>query len=221
MHWNADEARKNLPLFSLKRTALKNSCPELVTCPPEELIKYRPIDGSCNNLNQPDWGKSNTPFQRILSNAYADGIFEPRAASGGGQLPSPRSVSNTFIQMPPQTVSANFTLALMSWGQFVTHDLTLSATFTTGIHPNNSKNFNPLKIKILKLDEGMTPVCCNTTTGQHLDPEYLHPYCLPINVSITDPFYSQFNVTCMTFVRTAIGADYTCTLGHAEQVIFN
>lgn len=73
LNWSADEARSVLPLLSLKNTELKNSCPESITCPSASSIKYRPIDGSCHNLAHPDWGKANTPFQRALPNAYADG----------------------------------------------------------------------------------------------------------------------------------------------------
>lgn len=75
LNWSADEARRSLPLLSLDNTALKNSCPESITCPSAATLKYRPIDGSCHNLVRPDWGKANTPFQRALPNAYADGSF--------------------------------------------------------------------------------------------------------------------------------------------------
>jgi len=50
-----------------------DSCPEAITCPDSSQLKYASIDGSCHNLRNPDWGKSNTPFGRILGNAYGDG----------------------------------------------------------------------------------------------------------------------------------------------------
>ena len=56
----------------MAKNELKNSCPEAITCPDSSQLKYAPIDGSCHNLRNPDWGKSNTPFERILENAYAD-----------------------------------------------------------------------------------------------------------------------------------------------------
>ena len=73
LEWNADEAREKLCSISVKNTDLKNSCPEVITCPDSSQLKYAPVDGSCHNLRNPDWGKSNTPFERILGNAYADG----------------------------------------------------------------------------------------------------------------------------------------------------
>ena len=35
--------------------------------------KYRKADGSCNNLQNPIWGKTGTPLQRFLSPWYDDG----------------------------------------------------------------------------------------------------------------------------------------------------
>lgn len=34
---------------------------------------YRTADGSCNNLNNPTWGMSNTPQRRYLMPQYNDG----------------------------------------------------------------------------------------------------------------------------------------------------
>ena len=39
---------------------------------------YRTIQGECNNLRQPFFGKAFTPFGRILDPAFEDGILEPR-----------------------------------------------------------------------------------------------------------------------------------------------
>lgn len=52
--------------------------------------KYSLIDGSCNNLQNPWVGKSNTPYKRYASNAYNDGVQVPRKRSANGQsLPNP------------------------------------------------------------------------------------------------------------------------------------
>jgi peroxidase len=48
----------------------------------------------------------------------------------------------------------------------------------------------------------------------------LHPACLPIEVSIYDPFYARKKIPryCMNFVRTVAGVRNNCSLGYADQV---
>lgn len=35
--------------------------------------RYRSIDGSCNNLQNPTWGMAETPYGRLTKYNYADG----------------------------------------------------------------------------------------------------------------------------------------------------
>jgi peroxidase len=39
--------------------------------------KYRTIDGTCNNLQNPLWGSSHTQFRRILKPIYENGFNTP------------------------------------------------------------------------------------------------------------------------------------------------
>lgn len=39
--------------------------------------KYRTIDGTCNNLQNPLWGSSHTQFRRILRPIYENGFNTP------------------------------------------------------------------------------------------------------------------------------------------------
>ncbi len=83
--------------------------------------KYRTIDGSCNNLGKPLWGKSNTAFVRIVPPAYADGLSDPRISHSGGQLPSARVIS-VGAATDQNIEDKKLTLFVMQWGQ-VCHSL--------------------------------------------------------------------------------------------------
>ena len=90
--------------------------------------KYRSMDGSCNNLEQPLWGAANTAFQRTLLPAYSDGVWRPKAARAGGSLPSARLVSINIVpdvDAPSELDTHN----VMQWGQFVDHDLAHTPLF--------------------------------------------------------------------------------------------
>merc|ERR1711923_607610 len=67
-------------------TIFQSVCPEPDPCDPSR--KYRTFDGSCNNLLQPKIGWKNTPYQRVIPNAYFDGIEEIRKDTEGNDLPN-------------------------------------------------------------------------------------------------------------------------------------
>lgn len=48
-------------------------CAPKVICDPNAV--YRTINGSCNNLANPLWGSSMTPFLRVAKPEFADGEF--------------------------------------------------------------------------------------------------------------------------------------------------
>ena len=70
-------------------------------------MKYRNLDGTCNNLEKTSWGSSNTALQvlrllstrpvttpqRLLPPEYEDGVETARSSG----LPSPRVVSAATI----------------------------------------------------------------------------------------------------------------------------
>ncbi len=55
----------------------------------------RNIDGSNNNQNHPDWGKSYTNLKRRTPVRYQDGKSEPLK-----NLPNPRYLSETISKLP-------------------------------------------------------------------------------------------------------------------------
>ena len=65
-------------------------------------------------------------YYRFLAPDYADGISAPRAASNGYPLPSARLVS-TNVHTGEERHDHAVTLMLVAWGQYIDHDITLSA----------------------------------------------------------------------------------------------
>ncbi|XP_021930754.1 peroxidase-like isoform X2 [Zootermopsis nevadensis] len=149
---------------------------------------FRSADGSCNNHLHPfKWGIAMRPFRRSLSPDYADGVMAPRQATDGGALPSARDVS-IMMRRPRYKDDPKFTVMLAVWGQFIDHDITATALSTD--------------------TDGNAILCCGVTPQ--------HPECFPVRVSAADPYYHQFNLSCMEFVRSAPAP--TCSLGPREQL---
>lgn len=113
----------------VKLKASPQFCPFQQTIDCDEKSKYRQIDGSCNNLNNPLLGKSSTPFKRFLPSVYEDKLDEPRrTALSGNPLPNPRSIS--LILHDPNDIPTTMTNLGVMLGQFIDHDFAQSAGVT-------------------------------------------------------------------------------------------
>lgn len=53
---------------------LSGSPYNVVQCP-NPFSRFRTINGSCNNLEQPNWGMINTALDRLVPAKYNDGVF--------------------------------------------------------------------------------------------------------------------------------------------------
>jgi len=82
--------------------------------------QYRSIDGSLNNLSNPEWGSQGDQLKQITSNGFSDGISE-----AGGQLrPNPRYISNQmFAQSESIFDEQNHSDFVWVFGQFLDHDI--------------------------------------------------------------------------------------------------
>ncbi|XP_013775632.1 peroxidase-like [Limulus polyphemus] len=189
---NPTQSRNSLPQFSLKDTIASSVCPRIPLC---QSTKYRTIDGSCNNLQNPTWGQSFTSFIRLLQSNYADGLNLPRIASDGGPLPSARDIS---VQATPDANVPHeaYTLLVMQFAQFLDHDLSL--------------------VGLTRGNNGSGIVCC--TENVLRNPRLRHPACFEIAISKNDPFYSWFGETCMEFVRSLPAPRPGCSFGPREQL---
>ncbi|KAK8747999.1 hypothetical protein OTU49_016263 [Cherax quadricarinatus] len=155
--------------------------------------KYRSVDGTCNNLKNPTWGASFTPFRRALPPDYGDGVWSLRLASDGEELPSARLVSSK-VHLNTLANSRSYTILTMSWGQFVDHDITLTA--------------------LSKASGGQSIPCCSDEVLKL--PSLYHPECAPIPIPAEDSFYAAFNQSCMEFTRSAPAP--RCHFGPREQL---
>lgn len=101
--------------------------------PNPDNIGYRSIDGSGNNLDDPDMGKAHIQLLRQVPAAYGDGL----QSLAGANRPSARAVSNAVVaqsDLIPNTENASD--FIWQWGQFLDHDLDL----TDGIDPPEPAN---------------------------------------------------------------------------------
>jgi len=155
--------------------------------------RYRSIDGSCNNLRNSNFGRTGTPFQRILLPEYAEGSLDlPRRSSlgNGVELPSAREVSNNLVPVGKGApIDSDNTVLVMQMGQFIDHDITHT--------PNHGIQ------------------CCgrNGAFPRSFDAEK----CFPIRMSSTDPFWKG-KKTCMNFARSLASPSLTCGLQTREQL---
>lgn len=105
-------------------------------CPKENAIfcnpsyPYRTANGSCNNLQYPWWGESESPYKRLLPPDYDDGVSVPRLRSyiPGQYLPNTRRVA-IVVHKPFKSIS-EWSNMLLWFGQNVVHDLTLVGSST-------------------------------------------------------------------------------------------
>lgn len=162
--------------------------------------RYRTLDGTCNNplAARSSWGAAGHPFERLLPPAYEDGVWAPRLHStvSGRPLAGPRTVS-VAVFPDRDHHDPKFNLLLMQFGQFMSHDFTRSASVRMG------------KEEVQ---------CCTEDHSSALHGERAHFACLPIEVSPADPFYSQFGIRCLNFVRLALARDGKCKLGYGKQL---
>ena len=79
--------------------------------------EIRTLDGSGNNRNHPEWGKTNTQYLRVARVNYADGIAKP---VGG---PPTRYVSNRIFNDSNQNLFSENGVTQWGfvWGQFMDH----------------------------------------------------------------------------------------------------
>lgn len=118
-------------LYNSAKSGSTIACPftESITCNSSE--KFASLDGSCNNLLNPYYGKSTTPLKRLLSSNYEDGIDTPKA-----NLPNPRVISTSLLN-DNENLEPIWTHIYATFGQFLVHDLIeTSVSSSNGTKPD-------------------------------------------------------------------------------------
>lgn len=119
--------------------------------------------------------------------------------------PPPKNISDTLFNS--HTISENnrgvdgildpvLNIAVVQWAQFIEHDLVKTVVRTMG---NNC----PIE-------------CCDADLAD-APPRYTHPACSPLKIAGNFGKY----ITCLSYVRSAIGVHQNCHFGPANQVCNN
>ena len=109
--------------------------------------RYRTIDGTCNNLDNPLWGSVGDKFLRLEPADYGDCVSTIRRAKSGNKLPNARNISINIIGSNdcPHPNNNVLTHLAMNYGQFMDHDITLAEAQGLNCEPGN---LNPECINI-------------------------------------------------------------------------
>jgi len=161
------------------------TCPlERVTCDANDI--YRRLSGRCNNVEKSAYGKHSVPLTRMLPAVYNDGQGALRTLDSrrDRRLPNPRIVS-TLVHDDVSHPDGRHTLALMQWGQFLAHDVSMTPKITG---PDNAK---------LK---------CNSCQSFNQTEDVLSP-CSPIPIPKGDNFFPSRDLEsgkrkCIPFTRS-------------------
>lgn len=195
---SSDDCARYITTLKLEGTPLGDTCMASHVANCNLRAKYRSIDGSCNNIDNPSWGKAMTAYTRILFPQYFDGIQEPRKMGQTKKpLPGARVISTSVAGYNGQSDTKK-TLAVMQWTQFISNDLA----------------HTPVR----KMVSSGKPISCCRTDGNALSPRHLHPDCAAINVPDKDPVYGKEWVRCMNYVRSLPVLKSECTFGPVEQM---
>lgn len=68
-----NDCARYISTVGLRDTPLGKSCAAVHSIECDEKSKYRSIDGTCNNIENPSWGSAMTAYTRVLFSQYFDG----------------------------------------------------------------------------------------------------------------------------------------------------
>ncbi len=98
--------------------------------PSQSIVAVRSVDGTGNNLANPEWGSTGEQLLRVAEDDYADDISAP----AGKDRPSAREISNAIVAHGEEDTPNDRQLSafIYIWGQFLDHDIDLTEPPETG-----------------------------------------------------------------------------------------
>lgn len=151
----------------------------------------RSIDGTGNNVLNPDFGAAGTHLVRLSANDYGDGI----SSLSGANRPSARAITNIVSaqtgSIPNRSRLTDF---LWQWGQFLDHDIDL----TDGINPPE-----PANIAVPAGDVFFDP----TNTGTAIIPMNRSIYDLATGTDANNPRQQENEITAWIDASNVYGSD--------------
>lgn len=103
--------------------------------------EYASIDGTGNNIDNPELGSTDTQLIRLADSDYGDGLSTP----AGEDRPSAREISNVIAAADSSETNDRYlTDIFWLWGQFIDHDITL----TEAAHDADGNPLEPFPIEV-------------------------------------------------------------------------
>ena len=169
-------------------------------------IRYRAIDGTCNNLDNAYWGAVNSKFARLFPAHYADGheipfgnsAFEYRVGSGeegGAERSVVRKKRMAELEEEEECGTSNPT------------NLPEPRLVSMVFHEDANRRDVANSLMVMQfgqfLDHDVTLTPESEVEGECCDPEAEpDPECLPIPVTLGDFFHQEHGLTCLEFTRS-------------------
>jgi len=85
--------------------------------------EFRSIDGTGNNVDNPDYGKAGILLLRLSGVAYDNDISDPSGVSRESARAISNAVSSQSELTPNHAKASDF---IWQWGQFLDHDISLT-----------------------------------------------------------------------------------------------
>ena len=168
--------------FSLRRNPFQSGCRSEPTCSASER-KYRSVDGSCNNLENPSLGQAGLPYRRLVPPQHS--LVDCGKASAG--LPNVRQVSRDIIRRGEFDRHSTLSVMTMVWGQVIDHDMEI-----TPLRETPSGDF----LDCCEARNAASPDCCpiHAPESDNFYGRRGRPSCLPfLRSKLTGPSARQCN----------------------------